>query len=180
MKTTVTELPQSRVRIEAEVGAEGVQAGIQRATRDLAREMRMPGFRKGKAPPSLVVQRLGYGAVLQEAIRESLPRWYEEALLRSGVSPVGDPDIEIVSAPEREGEPLGFKFEIGVRPRAALGEYKGLEVGRAEVESTDEIVDREIERIRAGFARLEPVERAAAEGDVLLIDFEGLLDGKAF
>jgi trigger factor len=180
MKTIVTELLESRVRVEVEVPPESVQKGIQRAARDLAREMRLPGFRKGKAPPSLVVQRLGYGPVLQEAIRESLPRWYEEALLGSGISSVGDPDIEIVSAPEAEGDPLGFKFEIGVRPKATLGEYKGLEVGRAEPEPTDEIVDREIERIRAGFARLEPVERAAAEGDVLLIDFEGLLDGKAF
>lgn len=180
MKATVTELPDSRVRVEAEVPPEAVEKGIQRAARDLAREMRMPGFRKGKAPPALVVQRLGYGAVLQEAIRESLPRWYEEALLSSGVSSVGDPDIEIVSAPEAEGDPLSFKFEIGARPKATLGEYKGLEVGRAEPEPTDEIVDREVERIRAGFARLEPVERAAADGDVLLVDFEGLLDGKAF
>jgi trigger factor len=180
VKTTVTELPDSRVRVEAEVSPEAVEKGIQRAARDLAREMRLPGFRKGKAPPSLVVQRLGYGAVLQEAIRESLPLWYEEALLGSGVSSVGDPDIEIVSAPEAEGDSLSFKFEIGVRPKATLGDYKGLEVGRAEPEPTDEIVDREIERIRAGFARLEPVERAAAEGDVLLVDFEGLLDGKAF
>jgi trigger factor len=180
MKTTVTELAGSRVRIEAEVPGESVKTGVDRAARDLAREMRMPGFRKGKAPPSLVIQRLGYGTVLQEAIRESLPRWYEEALLRSGVSSVGDPDIEVVSAPEGEGEPLGFKFEIGVRPRAELGPYKGLEVGRGEGEPVEEIVDREIERIRTGFARLEPVERAAAEGDVLFIDFEGLLDGKAF
>lgn len=180
MKTTVTELPDSRVRVEAEVSQEAVEKGIQRAARDLAREMRLPGFRKGKAPPSLVVQRLGYSTVLQEAIRESLPRWYEEALLSSAVSSVGDPDIEIVSAPEAEGDSLSFKFEIGARPKATLGEYRGLEVGRAEPEPADEIVDREIERIRAGFARLEPVERAAAEGDVLLVDFEGLLDGKAF
>jgi trigger factor len=180
VKATVTELPDSRVRVEVEVPPETVEKGVRRAARDLAREMRLPGFRKGKAPPSLVVQRLGYGAVLQEAIRESLPIWYEEALLSSSVSSIGDPDIEIVSAPEAEGDPLGFKFEIGVRPKATLGEYKGLEVGRAEPEPADEIVDREIERIRAGFARLEPVERAAAEGDVLLVDFEGLLDGKAF
>jgi trigger factor len=180
VKTDVTELPDSRARVEVEVPADAVDKGIQRAARDLAREMRLPGFRKGKAPPSLVVQRLGYGSVLQEAIRESLPRWYEEALLASGISSVGDPDIEIVSAPEHEGEPLVFKFEIGVRPPAKLGEYKGLEVGRDEPEPADEIVDREVERIRAGFAKLEPVEREAAEGDVLLIDFEGLLDGKAF
>lgn len=140
----------------------------------------MPGFRKGKAPPSLVIQRVGFGAVLQDAIRESLPEWYEQGLLSSGISPVGDPSIEIVSAPEAEGEPLEFKFEIGVRPPAKLGEYKGLEVGKAEAEPTDEIVDREVERIREGFTKLEPVERAAADGDVLLVDFEGLRDGKAF
>ena len=180
MQTTVTELPDSRARVEAEVPAKDVDRGIARAARSLAREMRMPGFRKGKAPPSLVVQRLGYGAVLQEAIRDSLPEWYERALLDSGVSPIGDPNIEIVSAPEAEGEPLSFKFEVGVRPEATLGEYKGLEVGKADPEIDEEIVEREIERIRASFAKLEPVERAAADGDVLLIDFEGLLDGKAF
>lgn len=180
MKTAVTELPESRARVEVEVPAEAVGRGVQRAARSLAREMRMPGFRKGKAPPSLVVQRLGFDAVLQEAIRESLPEWYEQGLLRSAISPVGDPSIEIVSAPEAEDEPLSFKFEIGVRPKAKLGEYKGLEVGRAEVEPSGEIVEREVERIRAGFARLEPVERAAANGDVLLIDFEGLVDDKAF
>ena len=180
MQTTVTDLPGSRARVEVEVAADDVQRGIQRAARALAREMRLPGFRKGKAPPSLVVQRLGFGAVFEEALRESLPEWYERALLDSGVSPVGDPAIEIVSAPEGEGEELEFKFEIGVRPAAKLGGYKGLEVGRAEAEAPEEIVDREIERIREGFAKLEPVERSAADGDVLLIDFEGFVDEKAF
>ncbi|HEY5708624.1 MAG TPA: trigger factor [Solirubrobacterales bacterium] len=180
MKTDVKELPDSRVRVDVEVPAENVDRGVSRAARGLAREMRMPGFRAGKAPPSLVVQRLGYGTVLQEAIRESLPEWYEEGLLRSGISPVGDPQIEIVTAPEAEGEPLSFKFEIGVRPKASLGEYKGLEVGRAAPEPSEEIVEREVERIREGFAKLEPVERAAADGDVLLIDYEGMVDGKAF
>ncbi len=180
METTVTELPGSRARVEVEVPAEDVGRGIQRAARSLAREMRLPGFRKGKAPPSLVIQRLGFGAVFEEAVRESLPEWYEEALLDAGISPIGDPDIEIVSAPDGEGEPLGFKFEIGVRPAATLGEYRDLEVGRAEPEPPEEMVEREIERIRGSFARLEPVDRAAVDGDVLLIDFEGLLDGKAF
>ena len=128
--------------------------------------MRLPGFRKGKAPPSLVIQRLGFGAVLEETVRESLPEWYEEALLEAGLSPIGDPDIEIVSAPQGEGEPLGFKFEIGVRPAAELGDYRGLEVGRDEPQPPEEMVEREIERIRGSFARLEPVERAAADGDV--------------
>lgn len=140
----------------------------------------MPGFRAGKAPASLVIQRLGFGSVLSEAIREALPEWYERALLDSGVAAIGDPGIEMVTTPDSEGEPLEFKFEVGVRPAAKLGDYKGLEVGKEEQEVPDEIVDTEVERIREGFARLEPVDRAAAEGDSLLIDFEGFVDGSAF
>jgi len=180
MQSTVSELPGSRVSVEVEVPAADVDRAVSRAARALAREMRMPGFRKGKAPPSLVIQRLGFSAVLEEAIREALPEWYERALLDSGIAPVGDPSVEVVSTPEAEGEPLAFKFEIGVRPKAKLGEYKGLEVGRAEPEAPGEIVDREIERVREGFAKLEPVERTGADGDVLLIDFEGLIEEKAF
>jgi trigger factor len=180
MQPTVSELPGSRVRVEVEVPADDVKRAVDRAARSLAREMRMPGFRKGKAPPSLVIQRVGFAAVLEEAIREGLPEWYERALLASAVAPVGDPSVEVVSTPDSEGEPLTFKFEIGVRPRAELGEYRGLEVGRGEPEAPEEMVEREVERIREGFARLEPVERAAAEGDALLIDFEGTVDGKAF
>jgi trigger factor len=180
METTVTELPGSRARVEVEVPAEDVDRGVQRAARSLAREMRLPGFRKGKAPPSLVIQRLGFGSVFEEAVRDSLPEWYEEALLDAELAPIGDPDIEIVSAPQGEGEPLGFKFEIGVRPEAELGEYRGLEVGRDEPQAPEEMVEREIERIQGSFARLEPVEREAADGDVLLVDFEGLIDAKAF
>jgi len=180
MQTSLSELPESRVRVEAEVPAEDVQRAVARAARAMAKEMRMPGFRAGKAPTSLVIQRLGFGGVLQEAVREALPEWYEKALLESGVTPIGDPEIELVDAPDEEGEPLSFKFEVGVRPPAQLGEYKGLEVGRAEQEVPEEIVAREIERLRESFARLEPVERDAAEGDSVLIDFEGLIDEQAF
>lgn len=180
MKTEVKELPESRVEVEVEVPSEDVGRAANRVARTLAKEMRMPGFRKGKAPPSLVIQRLGFGAVLQEAIREAMPEWYEKALLKTEIAPIGDPRLELVSAPEAEGEPLSFKFEVGVRPAARLGEYKGLEVGRAERDVPDDVVDRELERLREGFARLEPVERPAAEGDSVLIDFEGLVDGVAF
>jgi trigger factor len=180
MQTTLTELPDSRAQVEVEVPAEDVARATSRAARALAREMRLPGFRKGKAPPSLVIQRIGFAAVLEEAIREALPEWYERALLESGITPIGDPSIEMVSTPDAEGEPLEFKFEVGVRPQAELGEYKGLEVGRKETDVADEIVDTEVERLQQGFARLEPVERAAKEGDALLIDFEGSVDGQAF
>ena len=127
--------------------------------------MRLPGFRKGKAPPSLVIQRLGFGAVLEEAIRDSLPEWYERALLGSAVIPVGDPSVEIVSTPEAEGEPLGFKFEIGVRPEGEARRVQGPRgrQGRARGPRATSST-REIERVREGFAKLEPVERAGGRG----------------
>jgi trigger factor len=180
MQTTLKELPNSRVEVEVEVPAADVEKATSRAARAMAKEMRMPGFRAGKAPPSLVIQRLGFGPVLQEAIRDALPEWYELALFDAGVSPIGDPDIEMVAVPDNEGEPLKLKFEVGVRPAAKLGDYKGLEVGKEEKEVPDEIVETEVERIREGFARLEQVDRPGAEGDSLLIDFEGFVDGSAF
>jgi trigger factor len=180
MQTTLKELPNSRVEVQVEVPAADVEKATSRTARAMAKEMRMPGFRAGKAPTSLVIQRLGFGPVLEEAIRDALPEWYEGALLDAGVSPIGDPDIQMSTVPESEGEPLEFKFEVGVRPEAELGTYKGLEVGKEEQEVPDEIVDTEVERLREGFARLEPVEREAKEDDSLLVDFEGFLDGSAF
>ncbi len=180
MEITVTDLPDSRVRVEAEVPGPAVDKQMQRAARGLAREMRMPGFRKGKAPPSLVIQRIGRGAVLEQAVRDALPEWYEQALIKSNINPIGSPDIEVTSTPEDDGDALGFKFEIGVRPPAKLGEYKGLEVGRAGDEVPDDIVDREVETIREQASRLEPVERAAAMGDIAIIDFVGKIDDEPF
>lgn len=180
MQTSVEELPNSRVSVEVEVPAKDVERAVSRAARAMAKEMRLPGFRQGKAPSSLVIQRLGFGPVLQEAIRDALPDWYEQALLDARISAIGDPSIEMVATPDDEGDPLAFKFEVGVRPEAKLGEYKGLEVGRKETEVPDDVVETEVERVREGFARLEPVEREAAAGDSLLIDFEGLVDDTAF
>lgn len=180
MKTSVTELPDSRVRVDVDVAPDDVDRGINRAARGLARDMRLPGFRKGKAPPSLVIQRVGRDAVLQQAVQDSLPEWYEQALLSSGVEPIGDPKIELTSVPDAEGDPLRFQFEVGVRPPAQLGEYKGLEVGRPDIEVPDDVLDDELGRMRESFARLEAVERPAASGDFLLVDFDGTVDGEPF
>lgn len=180
MEITVTDLPDSRARVEAEVPGPDVDKQITRAARGLAREMRMPGFRKGKAPPSLIVQRLGRGAVLEQAVRDALPEWYEQALIQSNINPIGNPEIEVTETPTEDGAPLGFKFEIAVRPPAKLGEYKGLEVGRPSTEVPDDIVDRELDNIREQGARLEPVDRAAALGDTAIIDFLGKINDVPF
>jgi trigger factor len=127
----------------------------------------------------MVVQRLGRQTVLTQALESSLGDWYERAMLDSGVNPVGDPKLDLSDLPE-EGQPLRFSIEVAVRPGAELGEYKGLEVGRAEPEIPEEAVETEINRLREGFARLNPVERAAKAGDVVLIDYEGKIDGEPF
>ena len=137
MKTTVTELPDSRVKIDVSVDADALQQRLDRAAQALAGDMKLPGFRKGKVPPQLVLQRVGREAVLEQALRDSLPEWYERALIESGINPVGDPKLDVGELPA-EGEDLRFSIEVGVRPKAGLGEYKGLEVGRAELEVPDE------------------------------------------
>src|SRR5579875_3028496 len=127
VKTNVTELPESRVRVEAEVAPDEVERRLQQAARSLGREMRIPGFRKGKVPPPVVIRRLGREAVLDEALRSSLGNWYVDAIDASGIAPVGEPSLDGKDLPA-EGKPLSFSIEIGVRPKAKLGEYRGLEV----------------------------------------------------
>jgi trigger factor len=179
VKTNVTELDGSRVRLEVGVEPDEVDRRVERAARELARDMRLPGFRKGKVPPQMVVQRVGREAVLEQALRESLPEWYERALLDSGITPVGDPKLDVGALPGA-GEELSFSIEVAVRPQAKLGEYKGLEVGRPEAEPPDEAVQAELDRLREGFASLNPVERPAAAGDLLLIDYSGTVAGEPF
>jgi len=170
MQTTLKELPDSRVEVEAEVPPDDVQRAANRTARAMARELRLPGFRKGKAPPSLVIQRMGFPAVLSERSARRCRSVRKRAPRRRG-HPDRRPDIDMVSTPEAEGEPLTFKFEVGVRPVAKLGEYKASRSAKRRKRSRG---DRryEVERIREGFARLEPVERAAKEDDSVLIDFE--------
>src|SRR5687768_15143810 len=100
MKTAVTELPDSRARIEVEVEGDEVERGIERAAAQIGRELKIPGFRKGKVPPQIVLQRVGRGAVIDQALRDSLPEWYERALLDSGVAPIGDPKLDVAALPE--------------------------------------------------------------------------------
>ncbi|MDX6652915.1 MAG: trigger factor [Solirubrobacterales bacterium] len=179
METSVTEIADARVRVDVNVDPADVESRLRRAAEGLGRQLKVPGFRKGKVPPEIVIQRVGREAVLEEALQGSLPEWYERAMLAAGVNAVGEPDLKVEGLPA-EGEPLSFSIEVAVRPKARLGEYKGLEVGKAEPEVPADAVDAEIDRLREGFASLQPVERAAAEGDLLVIDYSGSVDGEPF
>jgi trigger factor len=141
--------------------------------------MRMPGFRKGKVPPPVVIQRVGRETVLDETVRGTLGRWYLDAIDAAGIHPVGDPNVDLGDLPS-EGEPLTFTIEIAVRPTATLGEYKGVEVGRREPVADDEAVDAEIDALRERMARLETVEEPAGQGDFIVMDYLGTIDGEPF
>ncbi len=180
VKTNVTELPESRVRVQAEVAPEEVERRVQQAARELGRQMRVPGFRKGKVPPPVVIRRLGREAVLDEAVRSALGSWYADAIDGAGIAPVGEPELDVPNELPAEGQPLQFSIEIGVRPVAKLGEYKGLEVGRREPHVDDAQIDEEIDRLRDRLATLDTVDRPAEPGDHVVIDYVGSVDGEEF
>jgi trigger factor len=180
VKTQVTELPESRVRVQAEVPADEVERRIQQAARKLGNQMRIPGFRKGKVPPQVVLRRLGRDAVFDEALRSALGDWYLDAIDTSGISPIGEPDFDFAEEIPGQGEPLAFSIEIGVRPKAKLGDYRGLEVGRREPSVPDAAIDEELSRLRDRVATLETVERAAQTGDHVVMDYLGKVDGEPF
>ena len=179
LKTNVTELPESRVRVEAEVPADEVERRVQQAAKKLGSQMRIPGFRKGKVPPPVVIRRLGREAVLDEALRSALGGWYVEAIDGAGIATVGEPELDVGEFPA-QGEPLAFSIEIGVRPRAKLGDYRGLEIGRRMPHVQETAIDEEVERMRERVATLETVERAAASGDHVVIDYLGKVGDEPF
>jgi trigger factor len=177
--TNVTELPESRVRVAAEVSAEEVERRLQQAAKRLGSTMRIPGFRKGKVPPAVVIRRLGREAVLDEAVRSSLGNWYVDAIDEAGISPIGEPDLDMSDLPG-QGKPLAFSIEIGVRPKATLGQYKGVEVGRREPQVDESAVDEQVEELRNRVATLDTVERPAVAGDHIVVDYLGTVEGVPF
>ncbi|MGA7704479.1 MAG: trigger factor [Solirubrobacteraceae bacterium] len=179
LKTTVTELPESRVRVLVEVPPNEVEVRLERKARQLGREMRIPGFRRGKVPAPLVIQKVGREVVLEEAVRDTLGNWYSDAIDTAGIVPVGDPQLDLSDLPP-EGAALEFSIEIGVLPKAKLGDYKGLEVGRREALVEDEAIESEMDGLRERLARLETVEQPAETGDFVVVDYVGSVDGEHF
>lgn len=179
VSTSITELPESRVRVQAEVTAEEIEKRVAQSAKALGRQLRVPGFRQGKVPPPIVMQRVGRDAVLDEAVRDNLPAWYGAAIDDARLTTIGEPELDLGRLPEA-GEPLTFSIEIGVRPRAQLGDYKGLDVPRPDEGVPDEAINADLEGLRDRAGRLEAIERPAADGDFVVMDFLGTVDGVAF
>src|SRR5215471_6815670 len=176
MKTQLEELDSNRVRLTVEVPAQDVDHAFEHALDDLSASVRVPGFRKGKAPKGLVMQRLGRDAVVEEALEHHLSGWYRRAVAVSGIDPVDRPTIDWENEPV-EGSTFSFQAEVEVKPAPQIKEYKGLTGVRVPAEPPREAIDAEIERLRMTVAELNPVDRAAEDGDFVVIDFAGSIDG---
>jgi trigger factor len=179
MQTDVETLPEDRVRLTVEVPAHDVDHAFEHALRDLAKDVRIPGFRKGKVPAKVVLARLGPEAVTEEALRTHLGSWYARAVTQARIEPVDQPDIDW-SDPPSEGAPFAFTATVQVAPGATLPEDLEIEAAREEVEIPEGAVDSELERLRLAAAELAPLpaDTPAGPGHFALIDFTGTLDGK--
>ena len=179
MKTTLQELPENRVRLSVEVPVSDVDHAFEHALHDLSQSVRMPGFRKGKAPAALIKQRIGSDTLREEALDSHIDGWYRRAVAVAGIDPVERPTIDFDDGPE-EGAPFAFSAEVAVKPKPEVKSYKGVDGVRMPADAPREAIDAELERLRGSVAELVPVERGAQEGDFLVIDFAGSVDGTAF
>lgn len=176
MKSTVEKLSPTRVRINVEVPFTELQPDFDRAYKQLAQQVRLPGFRPGKAPAKLLEARIGRGAVLEQVVNDALPSRYSEAVTTTEVRPLGQPDIEITKI--EDGEELVFTAEVDVRPDIELPDLSELKIEVDPIEVTDEDVDAELQSLRARFGTLKGVERPAQEGDFVSIDLSATVDGE--
>jgi len=173
VKTKVEELPESRVRLDVEVPEEDVAHAFEHAATDMAESLRLPGFRKGKAPVPVVVARVGREAVWQEALRGHLDSWFWSAAETTGIHPVASPEVEFDGLPD-DGGTFKFSATVAVMPKPEVADWTTLEVPFAEAEVPAEAVDIELDRLRDTVAELAPVEnRAVREGDTVVLDILG-------
>lgn len=155
----------SRVQLRVEAPATELDAAVNAALRRLAGRVRLPGFRPGKAPATMVERAVGWDTVRQEAVDALLPDLYSRALDQAGVQPVDDPELDL--SPVERGQPFVFTATVTVRPDVELGDYSSLRVDVPATEVTDEQVDEMIEELRRRNGELRDVERPAQAGDVL-------------
>ena len=176
MKSTVEQLSPTRVRINVEVPFAELQPDFDRAYKELAKTVRLPGFRPGKAPARLLEARVGREAMLEQVINEALPGRYGQAVTETDVRPLGQPDIEVTQ--KEYGQELVFTAEVDVRPEITLPDLSALKITVDPIEVSDEDVDTELQSLRARFGTLTGVERPAATGDFVSIDLSANIDGE--
>jgi trigger factor len=176
VKSTVEQLSPTRVRINVEVPFKELQPDFDRAYKELAKQVRLPGFRPGKAPAKLLEARVGREAILDQVVNEALPSRYGQAVTESDVRPLGQPNIEVTK--KEYGQELVFTAEVDVRPDIALPDLSALKITVDPIQVSDEDVDAELQSLRARFGTLTGVDRPAATGDFVAIDLAAQIDGE--
>lgn len=179
MSAKVEKLENSMIKLTIEVSAERFEEGMKFAYNKNKKRIVVPGFRKGKAPRKLIERTYGKGVFYEDAANHVIPDAYDKAVEENELDVVSRPEIDVEQI--EAGKPFIFTAEVAVKPEVELGEYKGLEVEKKEVEVTDEEVDNELNAVAEQNARkINVTDRAVEDKDELKIDFEGFVDGVAF
>jgi trigger factor len=176
VKTDVTELSPTRVKLTIEVPFEELKPSLDKAYREVSRQARIPGFRPGHVPPRIIDQRLGRGVVLEQAVSDAVPKLYGQALEDNDVLALGQPDLEITKL--EDGQQFAFTAEVDVRPKLELPDLAALHVTVDAAEVTPDEVEEYISGVRERFASLRGVDRPAADGDYVSIDLSASIGGK--
>ncbi|GGN48753.1 trigger factor [Actinoplanes campanulatus] len=176
MKSTVETLSPTRVKLAIEVPFEELKPSLQKAYREIGAQVQVPGFRKGKVPAAVIDQRVGRGAVLNEAVQEAIPQQILAAVQEHDVKTLGRPEVEITEF--ADNAPLKFTAEVDVRPEITVPDLAAITVTVPAVEIGDNEIDEQVNGLRERFATLKTVERAAAEGDYVQLDLNATVDGE--
>jgi len=175
VKSTVETLSPTRVRLAIEVPFVELESSLKKAYREIAQQVTVPGFRRGKVPANVIDQRVGRGAVLNEAVQEAIPENILAAVREHEIKTLGRPEVEITELTDREV--LKFTAEVDVRPELTLPDLSGIEVTVDEVQIDDSEIAQQVKSLQERFATLKTVERAAQEGDFVQIDLAATVDG---
>lgn len=179
MSLQVEKMEKNMAKLTIEVSAEDLEKAMQSAYQKAKGRISIPGFRKGKAPRKMIEQMYGKGIFLEDAVNALIPEHYSKALSECDLEIVSQPQIDVTQM--EPGKALIFTAEVAVKPEVTLGDYKGVEVPKAEIEVTEEEVEAAVKREQEKNSRTVTVEdRAAEKDDIVTIDFEGFVDGVAF
>lgn len=176
MKSAVETLSPTRVKITVEVPFAELSDSMNAAYERIAKSVNIPGFRKGKIPPRIIDQRFGRTAVLDEAVNDAIPSSLAKALIENKISQLGRPEVDVTTLDESTG--LIFTAEMDIRPEFDLPKFEDLKVVVDNPDVTDEQVEEQLKDLRARFGSLKAVERAAADGDIIMIDLRGTHNGE--
>ena len=176
MKSAVETLSPTRAKLTVEVPFSELKPNLDAAYRKIAQQINVPGFRKGKVPAAIIDRQVGRGAVLDEAINDALPQLYVQALQENDLEPLAQPEVDITRLDDNES--LEFTAEVDVRPTLELPDLSGLEVSVADAVVTDEDVETQVQALRERFGTLVDVDRAAADGDFVVLDLVASKDGE--